>query len=182
MSSFGWAYIHIPNELQQKLNAFVAAIPPEWTTDNKGNPNPNVTYQHHSSFLLRLPRKQKDKMTKGLQQILSQMPPIKVSLGKVVLEKVQRITSADIYAFAVPIISPELRALRERCMKEVGGAVPYESAGHISIAYIDGKYKVEAAKLLERLGEIEGFPFVVEEVVLDWKESQPIVLQFADKQ
>jgi len=89
-----------------------------------------------------------------LERLASGTSPVKVSIREIFFERVDRITDAEVYCIGVGLASPGLRQFKDAWTAEEQPDqrkihVPYDSEGHISLAYILPDYYEQARRFVE---------------------------------
>lgn len=106
----GWAFVELPETIENTVQNFVDSLPRDWLTDNHGGLFPGH-YDHHVTFLTGL--HESANVIDTLRTLLSKEPAIVAHIGSPFSSKVARIKK-DTYAVGLSIESTELRILREK--------------------------------------------------------------------
>eukprot|EP00727_Mastigamoeba_balamuthi_P007940 m51a1_g3767 hypothetical protein (545) ;mRNA; f:127392-129172 len=142
----GWAFINPPDEDARVLEAFASRVPAQWKTDNKGRRDPNARQSFHITFATPL----NSRGGRALRTALSHHCPVHARWSAPLIEKVGRITAADVYCLILSVDSGELRQLREETARECNTAPPaYDGAGHVSIVYVTADHAGELRQMLD---------------------------------
>eukprot|EP00455_Lapot_gusevi_P024154 TRINITY_DN2507_c0_g1_i3.p1 TRINITY_DN2507_c0_g1~~TRINITY_DN2507_c0_g1_i3.p1 ORF type:complete len:197 (-),score=32.64 TRINITY_DN2507_c0_g1_i3:259-849(-) len=171
-----WAFVPLPEFLHTQLHQLVSLIPNrDWLTDHRGSPNPQASYEHHITFLRNIdPILDNETL---LSQLVASQPALELALDYSYFHRVERLQQ-DVWALGFALMdtkaeeeSSEFRKFRERCASSLSGEaqIPYAGPGHISVCYVDGRYKDQAAEVLcEAARQMHGTRFWVREVCLKY--------------
>eukprot|EP00929_Paragymnodinium_shiwhaense_P004518 TRINITY_DN10550_c0_g1_i1.p1 TRINITY_DN10550_c0_g1~~TRINITY_DN10550_c0_g1_i1.p1 ORF type:complete len:682 (+),score=146.18 TRINITY_DN10550_c0_g1_i1:222-2267(+) len=146
-----WAYIHAVDGADTLgLMAMSKQIPETWVDWKRGGKR--GADRMHSTVLLQMTKPEHLERLKSLAETTE---PFKMKIGSIFCERVDRIKDAEIYCIGASLKSPELRVLKDAwCTEETPQQrkvhVPYDSEGHISLAYVRAPFKAAATSFAEK--------------------------------
>jgi len=135
----------------------------DWSHGGKRKPN-----RMHTSVILKM---SEPVHLQRLQSICQAAEPMEVTVLNLFCEAVDRITDAEVYCIGVSLKSAGLRTLKTSwCSEEPEERhklhVPYDSDGHISLAYILSQHWEDAARFVaeHRASICDGRSFILKEI------------------
>jgi len=162
-----WAFAHVCDDNDTLgLWALTQKVPDAWIDWNHGGKRkPN---RMHTTVILKM---SEPVHLQRLQSICQAAQPVHVSVGDLFCEAVNRITDAEVYCIGVSLQSAGLRSLKTSwCSEEPEERrkdhVPYDTDGHISLAYILGQHREDAQRFVaeHRASICDGRSFILNEI------------------
>lgn len=133
------------------IGSISRSVPEEWLDHANGGRRPlgrlHVTVLLHMTAPDHLPR---------LMRLAHRSTPFEVSLRELFVQRVERIKHTEVYCIGAALSCPRLKDLKEAWLVEEPADsrklhAPYDSDGHVSIAYIQKSFRQQAVHLLETL-------------------------------
>lgn len=146
----GWAFAGVLDDADTlALEALLREIPDNWIDQQHGGRR--APERLHTTLVLKM---NSGEHLRRLQRICLSIEPIHVSVQEVFFERVHRISDAEVYCIGVALRSAGLRSIKDAWIAEEPSErraihVPYESDGHISLAYIRSDCRDVANKFVE---------------------------------
>jgi len=125
---------------------FVEAVPQEWRVGMLGEVPPSPQHRHHVTLLARIPRSHRAAL---LAAIAQERGGVEAAFGSVFVSPVERIRQRKVLCVGLRVVSPQLRALRERLAAASGGDLRYSGDGHVSVCYVAAEHAAQLQRLLD---------------------------------
>eukprot|EP00698_Gefionella_okellyi_P003097 TRINITY_DN128_c0_g6_i1.p1 TRINITY_DN128_c0_g6~~TRINITY_DN128_c0_g6_i1.p1 ORF type:complete len:189 (-),score=35.88 TRINITY_DN128_c0_g6_i1:57-623(-) len=161
-----WSFVDLStDEAQQALgiSSIEAQVPKQWIL-------PGTTHSLHSTVLLRL----NQALAQQFIPLIRQHHVFDVEIQSLAVGEVPR---WNCHAIAVGLRSEHLRALKQSFLDTQPQQMwkefcPYDSDGHITVAYVKSEVQEEARRFCEQHAEkLQGRKFTVQEVVVQLTEG-----------
>jgi len=171
----------LPDEVVRAASEFVEAVPLDWRVGMFGESPPPPHHNHHVTLLTRIAHKRRAALETAIAQ---ETAGVVATFGAPFVAAVERIKHRRVLCVGLHIVSPQLRALRERLAGAVGGDLRYEGDGHVSVCYVAAEHASHLQAFLNSdhvaaavaLRAVSGITFTIDELSINLGPGTPEVL------
>ena len=101
--------------------------------------------------------------------------PILIELDELFVSRLDRVKDRVVYAMGISVRSDQLNALRRSCASQLDAVKGYEGAGHISLCYVDGRFREQAEQFVSwHQHDFRGSRFELRTITLRPPRDDPI--------